>query len=232
MKRKYILQIIQDLMMLFIVGSLMGFHLWGEKTHEILGILFLAISIEHLILNFYWMKRIFQRDYDLFQILKILTNVALFSLFLASIISGLMLSQSVLPDLFIHSSSDFVRKVHMTSVHWLQILIAIHLGVHWKMLADFLSRLWQISERSLIRKLSSFVTFALCVYGVYVFISRKMMAYLVLQVDFAFFNFEEPAVVYYFDYIAVMVLVAYTTRVLIWLLIFVHSKLFEANEVN
>ncbi|WP_280141805.1 DUF4405 domain-containing protein [Cohaesibacter marisflavi] len=178
------------------------------------------------------MKRIFQRDYDLFEILKIITNIALFFLFLASIISGLMLSRNVLPNLFIHNSSDLVRKIHMTSVHWLQIFIAIHLGVHWKMLAVFLSRLWQIAEQSLIRKLSSLVTIAFCIYGAYVFISRNMMAYLLLQVDFAFFNFEEPAVVYYFDYIAVMVLVAYTTRILIWLLIFVHSKLIEVNEVN
>ncbi len=137
MKAKYIFQVVQDMVMMIILLSLMGFHLWGESIHEWLGIAFLLIVLLHNGLNIHWIRKLAQGEYSAFRIVQVTVNIILALLFLFAIISGLMLSKHVLPDLPIHRSSDFVRKIHMTSVHWGQIFIAVHLGMHWKMLANF-----------------------------------------------------------------------------------------------
>lgn len=198
----------------------MGFHLWGEDTHEWFAIVFLFIVLQHNLLNLHWFNVLFQGPYDPFRAIKLLVNVLLLGLICAALISGLMLSQHVLANLAVHNGSDFVRKTHMISVHWLQISIAIHLGVHWKMLTKFFAQLWHIPVRSLATKILAILCLTLSIYGVSVFIERDMLSYLMLQVDYAFFDFEEPRLLFYFDYFSVTILFAYMTRFLLWLVLF------------
>lgn len=111
MKAKYIFQVVQDMVMMIILLSLMGFHLWGESIHEWLGIAFLLIVLLHNGLNIHWIRKLAQGEYSAFRIVQVTVNIILALLFLFAIISGLMLSKHVLPDLPIHRSSDFVRKI-------------------------------------------------------------------------------------------------------------------------
>jgi len=121
--------------MLIMLLSLMGFHLWGEPIHEWLGIAFLCIILLHNGLNTHWFRKMFLGEYPVFRIIQLAMNLVLILLLLCAIVSGLMLSRHALPNVPIHSATDLVRKIHMTSVHWGQVLIAIHLGMHWKNLA-------------------------------------------------------------------------------------------------
>lgn len=66
MKAKYKFQVIQDTVMLIILLSLMGFHLWGEKIHEWLGVVFFLIISLHNGLNLHWFKKIFQGSTQVF----------------------------------------------------------------------------------------------------------------------------------------------------------------------
>ncbi|AAM85863.1 DUF4405 domain-containing protein [Yersinia pestis] len=225
MKAKYIFQVVQDMVMMIILLSLMGFHLWGESIHEWLGIAFLLIVLLHNGLNIHWIRKLAQGEYSAFRIVQVTVNIILALLFLFAIISGLMLSKHVLPDLPIHRSSDFVRKIHMTSVHWGQIFIAVHLGMHWKMLANFFCKIWRISPFSLLAtRLMPAIFFSIVVYGVSVFMGRDLLPYLLIQVDFAFFDFEESTAFFYFDFFAITIFFAYLTRVLLWLFLLWGEK--------
>lgn len=148
MKTKYKLQVVQDFILLIILMSLMGFHLWSENIHEWLGIIFLAIILIHNRLNVSWFKKVFDGGHSAFRMMQIAVNIILALFFFTAIASGLMLSRHVVPDLPIHNATDFVRKIHMTSVHWIQIFIAIHLSMHWKMLANFFVK-YGVSSRFL-----------------------------------------------------------------------------------
>jgi hypothetical protein len=141
MRKKYIYQVIQDAGMLLILSTLMGYHLWSEYIHEIFGILVLVLILLHTALNLHWFQNLLQGEYSVFRILQITLNFLLIVVFIAALLNGIMLSQHVLPNLSLHNASDFVRKIHMSSVHWGQILIAIHLGMHWKMLANFFCKI-------------------------------------------------------------------------------------------
>jgi hypothetical protein len=222
-KRKYIYQVIQDGGMVILLGALMGFHLWQESAHEWLGVAFLLIVLKHLLLNIHWFRKIRLGDYDLFRSLKLIINLILAGLLIAAIVSGLMLSQHLFPDLSIHNSSDVMRITHMTSVHWLQIAIAIHLGMHWKMLSRFFLQLWSIVEKSLMVKICTLLSILFSIYGLNVFTARNMGDYLLLQVDYAFFDYDESVAVFYFDYIAVTILFAYAVRFLLWFLFFKNN---------
>ncbi|MBK0678720.1 DUF4405 domain-containing protein [Klebsiella oxytoca] len=221
MKKKYIFQVWQDTALTIILLSLMGFHLWGENIHEWLGVSFLSIILLHNVLNVHWFKKIFHCDYTTFKIVQTIVNFILFILIFLAIISGLMLSRHVVPDMPFHSTTDFVRKTHMTSVHWGQIFIAVHLGLHWKMLATFFSKVWKIPLESAIAKyILPAIFIIIAVYGSYAFITREMLPYLLIQVDFAFFYYEESKWIFYMDYLAVLILFSYLTRYLSWVFIF------------
>lgn len=218
MKRKYKFQVFQDTVMLFILLSLMGYHLWGEYIHELLGVTFLITIILHVVLNLHWFKNLKQGKYSVFRILQIMINSLLLLVFIAAIISGLMLSQHLLPNLIIHNASDLVRKTHMLSVHWGQVLIALHLGMHWKMLANFFCKIWHVAPDSLLAtRLIPVIFTMISIYGCYAFIQRNLLSYLFMQVDFSFFDFSESKLFFYTDFLAMTIFVAYLTRYLVWL---------------
>ena len=109
----------------------------------------------------------------------------------------------------------------MASVHWGEMLIALHLGMHWKMLANFFCKIGNISPDSLLAKRVMPVIFSgISIYGLYAFMHRELLSYLFFQVDFSFFDFEEPKILFYADFLAITILIAYLTRYLLWLFLF------------
>lgn len=212
--------------MLLLLLSLMGYHLWSEIIHEWLGVAFLLLILLHNTLNIHWFKRLFQGNYSLFRLINVSLNVLLMITILCAIISGLMLSRHVLPDAAFHSSSDWVRKTHMTSVHWIQVLIALHLGLHWKMLANFFCNILKISEDSLLAKRLLPALFSvIAVYGLYTFIQRELWPYLLMQIDFAFFDYDESRLIFYCDFLAISLFFAYMTRIWVWFFLFRNKQI-------
>lgn len=59
-------------------------------------------------------------------------------------------------------------------------------------------------------------------YGVYAFIQRDLLPYLLNQVNFAFFNFSESKGQFYFDFFAILMAVAYATRIIFWAIFFAN----------
>ncbi len=229
MRKKYIYQVFQDVLMLLVLLSLMGYHLWGEYAHEIFGVVFLGFILLHSGLNLHWFHQLFQGEYPVFRILQVVINLILAVVFVTAILSGLMLSQHLLPNLLIHDGSDFVRKIHMASVHWGQVVIAIHLGMHWKMLSNFFFRIWSISPKSkFVTRYMPMFFLLISIYGVHELFQRKLLYYLFFQVDFSFFNFDESRFVFYTDHLSIIIFIAYLIRYLLWLFLFrekhIHTK--------
>ncbi|EQA00328.1 hypothetical protein Q7469_04935 [Glaesserella parasuis] len=62
MKKKYLFQLAQDLILTAILLSLFGYHLYEEITQEWLGLVFFALIISHLSLNTWWLKKLIFRQ--------------------------------------------------------------------------------------------------------------------------------------------------------------------------
>ncbi|HBO39426.1 MAG TPA: hypothetical protein DD638_12275 [Pasteurellaceae bacterium] len=221
MPKKYYFQLIQDIILTVILLALTGYHLWSESVHEWLGLVFLALILSHTGLNLWWFKKLLQGEYTAYRLLQTVLNIVLIALFLTAVISGIILSKHIFADFFFHSTTDLARKTHMLSVHWIQIVIALHLGLHWKALANMLSKIFNLNSDSVGTKyFLPAIWMLISVYGFYVFRKRALFPYLIGQVDFAFFNYAESRTVFYLDYFAVLIGFAYLTRFLIWVIFF------------
>ena len=78
-----------------------------------------------------------------------------------------------------------------------------HLGLHWNMMTGMAGR--AVRKPSEIRgKLLKALGFVIAVYGVYAFLKRELADYMFLRSEFVFFDFEEPLILFYVDYIAIM----------------------------
>ena len=122
---------------------------------------------------------------------------------IGSMISGVILSRHALDFLPIQGSMAFARKLHMISAYWGFLLMSIHLGLHWNMIMGMI--------KMFVKKSSPFLGWGLRIialliagYGRYTFCKRKVGSYMLLKIQFVFFNFDEPLTFFLFDYVTIM----------------------------
>lgn len=204
---------------------LMGFHLQGEIVHEWAGIIFTLLIILHLYLNRHRLWSLSPRIPLTMRIVNRVINAVTFVVILTAIISGMMLSRHILLDLPFHNPAIWVRKVHMTSVHWGMLILALHIGLHWKILATFFCRVLNISDSSRLANVIMPGFFSImALQGLYWLLHQDYLDYLLMKVDFSFFDYDESALLFYLRYLAIIVLFSLITRLLLWYFIFRKSK--------
>lgn len=109
------------------------------------------------------------------------------------------------------------RKLHMLSAYWGFVLMGLHLGFHWSMMLG-------MAEKAL-GKPSSVRTWRLRIlglviagYGAFAFVKREIGSYMLLKIQFVFFDFEEPLIWFLLDYAAVMGLFVFIGHYLMMLI--------------
>ena len=83
--------------------------------------------------------------------------------------------------------------------------MSLHLGIHWSMILGAVGKLVgpPVKRRTVILRL---LAAAVSVWGACAFFRRQIDAYMTMQMQFAFFDFQEPIIFFFADYLAVMVL--------------------------
>jgi len=123
-------------------------HLTGIAFHEWFGIAMGLILILHLVMHWRWVvnivKNFFKRS-GLVQHLKLVLDVVGFAAFFTIIVSGVLMSRSVLPTLGLsglHSQS--LKMIHVTATNLTIAMIAGHLllnaGTIFKMMRCMLPK--------------------------------------------------------------------------------------------
>ena len=87
--------------------------------------------------------------------------------------------------------------------YWGFVFISLHLGLHWSMMTGMASRLWKKKSAAWSWSVRA-VGVLIAGYGIYAFLKREIGSYMFLKVHFAFFDFDEPLILFLFDFIAVM----------------------------
>lgn len=122
---------------------------------------------------------------------------------LGSMISGIIISRSVLTFLPITGWQSFGRNLHMISAYWGFVLMSLHLGLHWSMMMRMAKKAIRKLNQNRVWILRG-VGFLIAVYGVYAFGKRYIGTYMLMQSYFVFFDYEEPLIFFLADYIAAM----------------------------
>lgn len=203
MTKKQIVKIIIDILMTAGLLLLMSYSLLGEAAHEWVGTAMFALFVTHHILNGKWQRSLFKGKYGAFRIFQTALVILVFVCMLGSMASGIVLSSYVFDWIKIRGFSLIARTIHMLCAYWGFIFLSLHLGLHWKMMMSMAGRLVKKSSklRKCILRCAAWLTSG---YGVYAFIKRDFFNYMFLRYHFAFFDLEEPIILFLLDYAAIM----------------------------
>lgn len=183
--------------------ALMAYEWIGQAAHEWIGIGMFALFVLHHILNGKWSRHLFRGKYTAFRIIQTLLVLLVLLCMIGSMVSGIILSRYALSFLPISGGQTFARNLHMLSAYWGFILMSLHLGLHWNIMLGMVKPL--VKKPSFVRTWTVRICgAAIAGYGIYAMIKRGIPDYLVLKNQFVFFDYEEPLVLFFLDYIAVM----------------------------
>lgn len=203
MKPKLIAKMCTDIGMTVALLMLMAYSLIGEEAHEWIGMSMFVLFIVHHILNIQWCKNLFKGKYTAFRTVQTLLVVMMLCCMIGSMVSGIVLSRHVFAALPIEGGSSWARTIHMLCGYWGFVIMSLHLGFHWNMMMGMGRKM--VKKPSVARTwILRGIAFAIAAYGVYAFHTRQLGEYLFLKTPFAFFDFEEPLVFFFIDYLAVM----------------------------
>ena len=102
-----------------------------------------------------------------------------------------------------NDSRAFGRNLHMLSAYWGFVVMSLHLGLHWSMMMKAVKKL-SGGSRKMPKGILRIIALLIAVYGLYAFVKRDIGSYMFLKIQFAFFDFEEPLLLFMLDYLAVM----------------------------
>lgn len=201
MKPKQRIKMAIDLLMTLSLLLLMSYELIGQATHEVTGTVMFLLFLLHHALNLGWSRNILRRRYTPFRAVQTLLVGLILVLMLTQAVSGVMLSRHLYTFLPLSGGAYWARTVHMQGAYWNFVLISLHLGFHWSMMLAALKRAGVTPGRTIaLRVLGA----GIAVFGVTAFLRREIGAYLLGQIQFAFFDFEEPLALFLLDYLAIM----------------------------
>lgn len=201
------LRIIIDIIMFTNLIILSGYHITGNKTHEILGTVTLIIFIIHHILNIKWYKALPKGKYNKQRIISTIIDFLLFIDIILIIISSIMISTTVFSFLNLQTTM-FARDLHLVFTAWSLILVSIHLGLH---LIVCLNNIRKKIKGSSFEYSTYLIALLLFIYGVYVFIKTTPWKELFLLTHFKFYNYNQLPIFFYLEKLGIVFLVIILT---------------------
>lgn len=203
-----IIRIIVDAGMYILFLLLMGYHLFENLHHEILGATVFILFFIHNGLNWRWYKNLFKGKYTLSRSLQTACNLLLCVTMLCTIAAALMLSRDVFYFLNL-TNSGLGRKLHMVATVWTFLLESLHLGFHWAAIQKSIAKKITLPATLAIVTKWFFraVLLAVCLYGLFAFRSRNLCNEMFLLTEFKFMDFEEPPLRFFADHAAISILV-------------------------
>ena len=205
MKPKTAVKIAVDGLMTVGLLFLMGYQFWDGAPHEWAGAGLFLLFILHHILNGNWYKALFKGRYTPYRVFQTLVDLLVFLAMIGLMVSGVILSNHVFGFLPIRGGMSFARLLHMAASYWGFVLMALHLGLHWGMLAGMVKNALKIRRPSPLRKvLLPVLGGGIAVYGLWEFIRRDFLSYMLVRTHFVFLDYSETFIGFYLDYLAMM----------------------------
>ena len=100
------------------------------------------------------------------------------------------------------------RTVHMICAYWGFVLMSLHLGLHWRVILGAAGKMLPKPEMDRKKNTRTWTArllgAAIAVYGLYAFIERDLLSYMLMRVHFVFFDYSEPVLLFILDYTAAM----------------------------
>lgn len=194
-----------DILMSILFIILMGYHITGNKIHEILGVMAFTLFIIHNILNIRWYKAVFKGKYNFRRVLTLVINIALLIVFICMMLSGIMISSNVFVFLGIKTTS-FSRKLHLVSTSWGFVLMSFHLGLHLNVI---LSKINKKIKASTFEYIYYLILILIAIFGLYSFINNELWKDMLLITEFKFFDYNQSPYLFYLGQVGILVFISF-----------------------
>lgn len=182
---------------------LMAYERIGRKAHEWIGAAMFALLVLHHVRNASWSKRILKGRYTALRSLQTALVLAVLLCMAGSMVSGVILSRHAFAFLAIRSGQSWARTLHLLCAYWGFVLMNLHLGFHWSMMMGMARKHFGAASgrRTWLLQLAAAV---IAMYGIFAVVRRGIGDYMLLRSEFVFFDFSEPLIHFFLDYLAVM----------------------------
>ncbi len=204
MQLKTTVKISIDAAMTVLLLLLMARQVTGETAHEWLGVSMFALWIAHHILNFRWYSGLRKGRYNALRIVRLTVNFLLLLSMAGMMVSGIVLSTEVFSFLPVSGGISWARLVHMLCAFWGFVLMAVHLGLHWNMILGMIRKKTGPVSSAPLRVILRVAGAAVAAYGLYAFLHNSFLSYMFLRTHFVFVDYEQPALLFFVQYIAIM----------------------------
>ena len=192
MKNRQFMRLAVDALMTVALLLLMAYSLVGEAAHEWLGAGICVLFILHHILNIHWSRSMFKGRYTTFRTVQTVLVVLVFLTMAGCMVSGVILSRRVFVFLRPMRGQSWARVMHLLCSYWGFVFLSLHLGLHWGTMAKKFPE-W-----------TKPVGLLAAAYGLIAFFRRHIWRYMFLVDQFVFYDFDEPRIIFFLDYLAVM----------------------------
>ena len=188
-----------DIAMTVLLPMLMAYSLIGETFHEVIGTAMLLLFVTHHILNRRWYKTALRGKQTAGRVVRTAADLLLLVLMILQPVSGILMSRYLYTFIQIGGISAVSREVHLMAAYWSFVLLSVHAGMH---LAAPMRR---IKSKAASGWLTA-IWIPVSAYGIYAFIKRQLPDYMFRKTIFAYFDFSEPRIYFFLDYLAIMLL--------------------------
>lgn len=186
---------------------LMSFGATGQEPHEWMGILMGILVILHGALHRRWFAALLRGRYDRFRTVSTVVTLAALLAVLALSVSGLIMARYTFIHIPFRAGVSSARLVHLSASYWGFLLLSLHLGLAWPRLSSRLLSHFRRS-RARIAKMSAAACLPLAAYGAYLAWSSQMLSYMLLRMEFAFFDPSQSVPSAFFEHFCMMTLFA------------------------
>lgn len=224
MNRTLKIKISIDVMMTIAMFFLMCYPYTGNENHEIVGAVLLVLFIVHQVLNRNWYKNLIKGKYKALRILQTVVDISMLIVMFLQMISGISMSGCVFTFVPFGFSVTVSRTIHMVCAYLGFLIMGFHVGLHYGMILNMVRKLFHLQKKNKNRTLIlRIISGGIALYGIYAMVKRDFIAYISMEMHFAFFDYQEPVVYFILDYFAIMI-------TMIFLAYFMQKLLMSENE--
>ena len=212
MKRSPLVKLALDGLMLGLVLVGFAYKLTGSIVHELLGLGLLGLFLLHGGWNWAWFRSLFKGHYSGLRWVGLTVNTLLLLSLLVTMLSGMANS-----DLLFRATGAELnwirREIHTAAANWFLILMAVHLGLHWRLVMNeagkLAGKLVGFGQPSPTRRIVSHLLLVIiAVAGIYASVERSLYARLIAYYSFGDWSFDESVAVFFIQYLAIVGLYA------------------------
>lgn len=204
MRRKQVVKLLVDLLMVVCVLLAMANRLTGNHIHELTGIIMFALLLLHNLLNWQWYSALLRGKYDLRRWFDTLVNLLLVAVSVTMAISSLIISRWLFLSAGMEGSL-LLQQIHTTAAYWLLLLMSVHLGRYWRLVVNSLAKLSPLLSLDILpTPFRGALALTVVIYGGMAVLEREIFSRLIMLYAFDYWDFDQQVALFFVKYLAII----------------------------